>query len=100
MRHKNQMMSCFSFVLVMLFASQGWCYDPKNEPLYYKCRRDPTWRTVDYEECQELTGWYPQDKYWKDEDNTRAWLVDKYEELPQCLYKALDDAKMKYNWAR
>mmetsp|Transcript_4440 Transcript_4440/g.8178 ORF Transcript_4440/g.8178 Transcript_4440/m.8178 type:complete len:366 (+) Transcript_4440:159-1256(+) len=90
----------FSFVVVMLFASQGWCYDPKNEPLYYKCRRDPTWRTVDYKECQELTGWYPQDKYWRDEDNTRAWLVDKYEDLPECLYKALDDAKMKYDWAR
>lgn len=92
----------FSFGVVMLVASQpGWCYDPEDEPLYGKCRRDPTWQTVDYKECQQVTGWYPQDKYWKDEAHTRAWLVDdKYESLPECLFQALEDARMKYEWAR
>lgn len=91
-------LSYLAFTFAALVGAQQW-YNPENEPPHYKCRRDPTWRSVDYAECQELTGWYPPDTYWrKDKAQTKRWLRDKYDALPECLYQKLDDAKEKYEW--
>ena len=76
-------------------------YDPQNEPAVFACRRDPTWKSLNFEECQELTGWY-EDGVWTkgDESNTKDWLNGKDFILTKCLEKAFANAKTKYDWAK
>lgn len=76
-------------------------YDPDDEPLDFPCRRDPTWKKVDFDQCQELSGWYPDDTWWKiDAKNNERFLGDNEARLGECLEKAFDDAKEKYDWAK
>jgi hypothetical protein len=76
-------------------------YDPANEPPEFACRRDPTWRKVPYEACQELTGWYPPDTWWKHDTHVNwDWLGDKQDHLLTCITNAFEDAKSNHAWAR
>jgi hypothetical protein len=50
------------------------------------CRNDPTWQSVDYDECGELTGWHPRDRWWRhDPDETAFWMNGNEANLTACL---------------
>jgi hypothetical protein len=72
-------------------------YEPTNEPPEFACRRDPSWRTVNYEECQELMGWHTSVKH--DTLSNLHWLGDKQEHLMTCITNAFEEAKSKHAWA-
>jgi hypothetical protein len=53
------------------------------------CRQDPTWQSVDYEECRALTGWQPRDRWWRhDPAETAFWMDGKEANLTTCLDQA------------
>ena len=52
------------------------------------CRHDPTWRTVDYTTCQELTAWHPRGQWWSEEKVKAEVGHAEYEALQTCF----DDA--------
>ena len=65
--------------------------EPEPEPAVYRCLRDPTWRSVNFKECQELTGWYADDEWCRlDHENTETWLGQNQDLLARCLDEALE----------
>jgi hypothetical protein len=86
-------------------------YDPLNENEFNPCRRHPTWwwggggdsgtTAVDYETCQELTGWSPRDSWWRfDTEPMREWLSNEKEELiAECLDAAFLSVPETFWWA-
>jgi hypothetical protein len=81
-------------------------YDPLNENKLNPCRRHPTWwgageGIVDYEMCQELTGWSPRDSWWHvDTKPTKEWLSEgKEDKIAECLDAALVSVPDTFWWA-
>lgn len=81
-------------------------YDPLNENELNPCRRHPTWwgageGIVDYEMCQELTGWSPRDSWWHvDTEPTKVWLSDgKEDKIVECLDAAFLSVPDTFWWA-
>jgi hypothetical protein len=53
------------------------------------CRQDPTWQSVDYEECRALTGWQPRDRWWRhDPAETAFWMDGNEANMTTCLDQA------------
>lgn len=66
-----------------------------------QCRRDPTWKTVDYAECQRLTGWNPRSKWWREDSLATTETLDgKESEIEQCLQDAFELAEKDSAWPR
>lgn len=75
-------------------------YDPSHEPPVYPCLRDPTWRSLSYDECRELTEWYADDEWSRlDRGNTQNWLGHKQDLLARCLDEAFVRAKKQAHHA-
>jgi hypothetical protein len=82
-------------------------YDPLNENELNPCRRHPTWwrggdgTVVDYETCQELTGWSPRDSWWRlDTEPMKEWLSEgKEEKIAECLDAAFLSVPETFWWA-
>jgi hypothetical protein len=77
-------------------------YDPAHETPIFACRRDPTWTSLDFDQCQELTEWYEPDT-WSvlDRDHTIQVLGDAKEKaITQCLIDAFDKAKTLHEWGK
>ena len=66
------------------------------------CRRDPTWKSVDYDECQKLTGWKPRDQWWRhDPEGSAPWVDDSQrEQVSECMTTSFEKAKEIHEWAR
>jgi hypothetical protein len=77
-------------------------YDPLHEPPIFACRRDPTWRSLDFDQCQELTEWYEPDA-WSvlDHDHTNQVLGEaKENDITNCLADAFNNTQNLYEWSK
>lgn len=65
------------------------------------CRQDPTWLSVDYEDCQNLMRWKPRNNLWsKDKGHLSNWLDGRESRIEECLKEAFHSAKEWHEWAR
>jgi hypothetical protein len=83
---------------------EEWVYDPEQEDPLDKCRRDPTWDIVDYDDCQRLTGWEPRDTWWRlDVGHNEYYLNGKEDDIHDCIREMFQEARKRpkeYEWAR
>ena len=65
----------------------------KIDETYWKCRHNPTWKTggVDYNECEELMGWYPRGDWY----NSLGHLRGEEQTINTCLHVSLQDILQK-----
>ena len=74
--------------------------DASEIRLFSRCRRDPTWRSVDYDACQALLDWKPRDRWWRHDPTGNALMLKgKDKNITDCLDKAFENAKIEHSWA-